>query len=81
VKGSKTLSSYNANVYTDDFIKFTSEDAKNSTLKNLNIVHQMDYPCHLKSGYSTKPKENKKIMINYYSDSENLMFGFESCKS
>jgi hypothetical protein len=36
VKGSKTLSSYNANVYTDDFIKFTSEDAKNST-KKLNL--------------------------------------------
>lgn len=90
VEGSKTLSSYKANVYTDDFIKFTSEDAKNSTLKNLRDLYCAPdgfYPVSSQERlfYETR-KENKKIMINYYSDSgKNLMFGFgvspESCKS
>lgn len=90
VEGSKTLSSYDTNVYTADFIKFSSEAALKSTkedLKKLYCTPDGFYPVSSQERlfYETR-KENKKIMLNYYSDSgKTLMFGFgvspESCKS
>lgn len=65
VEGSKTLSSYDTNVYTADFIKFSSEAALNSTkedLKNYIVRLTVFTRFHLKSGYSTKPE--KKIKNN-----------------
>ena len=90
VEGSKTLFSYNANVYTDDFIKFTSEAALNSTkeaLKKLYCTPDGLYPMSSQERlFYEARKEHKTINLNYYSDSgETLMFGFvvspESCKS
>lgn len=90
VEGSKTLSSYNANVYTDDFIKLTSEDAINSTKEDLKKSYCTPdgiYPMSSQERlFYEARKEHKIIMINYYSDSgKTLMFGFgvspESCKS
>lgn len=90
VEGSKTVFSYGANVYTEDFIKLTSEVAINSTkegLKKLYCTPDGFYPLSSQERlfYETR-KEHKKVMIYYYSDSgESLMFGFgispESCNS
>ncbi|HHT5094011.1 TPA: hypothetical protein ACTY13_005167, partial [Klebsiella pneumoniae] len=81
---------YDTNVYTADFIKFSSEAALNSTKEDLKKLYCMPdgfYPVSSQERlfYETR-KENKKIMLNYYSDSgKTLMFGFgvspESCKS
>lgn len=88
VEGSKTVFSYGADVYTEDFIKFTSEAAINSTKEDLRKLYCTPdglYPMSSQERifYDTR-KEHKTIMINYYSDSgETLMFGLvvspESC--
>lgn len=88
VEGSKTVFSYGDNVYTEDFIKLTSEAARNSTkevLKKLYCTPDSFHPMSSQERrfYETR-KANKKIKINYYSDSgKTLMFGFgispESC--
>lgn len=90
VEGSKTVFSYGANVYTENFIKFTSKAAQNSTkedLKKLYCTPDGFYPLTSRERlfYETR-KEHKKIMVNYYSDSgKTLMFGLgvspESCNS
>ncbi|EAB2303552.1 hypothetical protein SKB45_001996 [Salmonella enterica] len=89
-EGSKTVFSYGDNVYTENFIKLSSEAAQNSTkedLKKLYCTPDGFYPVSSQERLFTEMrKEHKKIMINYYSDSgETLMFGFgvspESCNS
>ncbi|HCF8643190.1 TPA: hypothetical protein RRT76_003883 [Klebsiella pneumoniae] len=89
-EGSKTVFSYGDNVYTKDFIKFSSEAAINSTkedLKKLYCTPDGIYPMSSQERlfYEVR-KEHKTIMLNYYSDSgKTLIFGFgvspESCKS
>lgn len=87
-EGSKTAFSYGSDVYTEDFIKFTSASAQNSTkedLKKLYCTSDGFYPVSSQERlFYEARKEHKKIMINYYSDSgETLMFGIgvspESC--
>ncbi|MDU2942418.1 MAG: hypothetical protein E7B58_00650 [Citrobacter sp.] len=87
-EGSKTLFSYNTNIYTEEFINFTSQKAINSTTENIKKLY-----CAPDDFYSLSSqerlfyearKEHKKFIINYYSDSgETLMFGVsispESC--
>ncbi len=89
-KGSKTAFSYGGNVYTENYIKISSEAALNSTkedLKKLYCTPDGFYPVSSPERFfSDIRKKHKIIMINYYSDSgKTLMYGFgvspESCKS
>ncbi|MFM4124561.1 hypothetical protein AB8R75_06635 [Klebsiella quasipneumoniae subsp. similipneumoniae] len=89
-EGSKTVFSYGDNVYTEDFKKFSSEAALNSTkedLKKLYCTPDDFYPLSSqKRIFNETRKEHKIIVINYYSDSgKTLIFGFgvspESCNS
>ncbi|HHC1540060.1 hypothetical protein [Klebsiella pneumoniae] len=86
-KGNTGLSK---NVYTEDYLKLSSESAQNSTKEDLKKLYCMPdgfYPVSSQERlFSETRKEHKKIMINYYSDSgETLMFGLgvspESCNS
>lgn len=87
-EGSKTVFSFGNDVYTEGFMKLTSESARDSTKKNLKKLYCTPdgfYPSPSQERIFYKArKDNKKIIINYYSDSgETLMFGFgispESC--
>ncbi|HBW1643302.1 TPA: hypothetical protein MYV30_000550 [Klebsiella pneumoniae] len=88
VEGSKTVFSFGTDVYTEDFIKFTSEATKRSTkegLKKLYCNPDGFYPMSSQERiFYEARKEHKKIIIDYYSDSgKTLMFGIgispESC--
>lgn len=86
--GSKTVFSYKNNIYTDKYIKYTSKSAIDTTSKNLKQLYcaadEFHPPSSQQRLFQDARKENKKITINYYSDSgETLMFGIgispESC--